>query len=62
MTEETHREYLGDGVYCAFDGHHIWLRTLEGNQIALEAPVFAALQDYERRLRESLKPPEGIAP
>lgn len=57
---ETHREYLGDGVYAAFDGYQVWLRTLEGNQIALEPAVFVALEDYVRRLKESVKPPSGI--
>lgn len=49
---ETHRIYLGDGVYASFDGYQIWLRTLEGNSIALEPSVYHALIDYAERLRE----------
>lgn len=50
--DETHKDYLGDGVYAAFDGWHVWLRTLEGHEIALEPAVMAALQRYNARLRE----------
>lgn len=49
---ETHREYLGDGVYAAFDGYQIWLRTLSDDEIALEPPVYHALVEYAERLRE----------
>ena len=42
--------YLGDGVYASFDGYHIWLKTQEGMSIALEPPVKAALDGYERDL------------
>jgi len=49
----AHKEYLGDAVEASFDGYHIWLTTLDGNnqRIALEPPVFAALVQYEARLR-----------
>ena len=39
-------DYVGDGVYCSFDGYHIWVRTLEGNAIAFEARVWKALCAY----------------
>lgn len=46
------REYLGDAVYASFDGYHIWLKTGDGNnqQIALEPAVYAALQQYAKRI------------
>ena len=51
-------KYLGDGVYASFDGYHIIL-DLRGQdsttRIALEPPVFAALLDYEKRLRIQLE-------
>jgi len=45
-------EYLGDGVYASFDGYSytIWLKTQEGNEIALEPQVFEALMRYADRL------------
>ena len=50
------REYLGDGVYATFDDYQIWLSTERDggvqHTIALEPEVFAALQEYARRLRE----------
>lgn len=48
---ETKR-YLGDGVYCEFDGHQIKLTTSTGhdsfdsNVIYLEPEVIAQLLDY----------------
>lgn len=56
------KRYLGDGVYAHFDGYYIWLTTLEGQQIALEAPVLAALKNYEQVLiagSDSTTPPEA---
>jgi hypothetical protein len=51
------KEYLGDGVYVSFDGYQLWLHVTNdqyGGQssIALEPIVFAALVDYEKRLRD----------
>lgn len=43
---EIHPQYLGDGVYASFDGFQIWLRTQEGNEIALEPSVMTALYRY----------------
>jgi hypothetical protein len=46
------RSYLGDAVYASFDGHHIWLKTGDGNnqQIALEPKVYEALRKYAQRI------------
>lgn len=55
MNEDTHREYIGDGIYVAFDGHRIWLRKLDGNQFALNVQVFSTLQAYEQRLCMALE-------
>lgn len=49
--------YLGDGVYAEFDDFQIWLKTQEGNEIALEPETFNTLLDYARdinRYAESL--------
>lgn len=51
------KNYIGDGVYASFDGHHIWLRA-EGeragvrvtNEIALEPTVYQSLVKYAARL------------
>jgi len=42
-------EYIGDGVYVAFDGFHIWLYTERENgwhSIALELPVYVSLRKF----------------
>lgn len=39
-------KYLGDGVYAFFYGANVWLRTLEGNAIALEHAVTKQLIEY----------------
>jgi hypothetical protein len=43
-------DYLGDGVYCHFDGYQIWLTTQQGMEIALEPSVMDALKRYEARI------------
>lgn len=48
--EAINSQYLGDGVYVAFDGYHIWLQTQEGNKIALEPVVLEQLDKYRRAL------------
>jgi hypothetical protein len=44
------KEYLGDGVYCDFDGYHFILTTENGEHISniiyLEANVLKALKRY----------------
>lgn len=52
-------EYLGDGVYAAYDGYHIELFTHNGYSkqaiIYLELSVYSALRAYGARMWE-LKP------
>lgn len=43
-------EYIGDGVYATHDGYQVWVRTLEGQAIALEPPVMRHLIDYAKQL------------
>lgn len=46
---ETHAQYLGDGVYAAFDGYQIWLRAERDgrmHEIAVESWVLDALWRY----------------
>jgi len=41
--------YLGDCVYCAWDGYHVWLSldpTFDSGAIALEPSVLAMLDQY----------------
>lgn len=57
-------EYLGDGVYCTFDGYHFWLDCRAQPElspapsgspgIALEPPVIDALNRFRKRVREQL--------
>jgi hypothetical protein len=51
----TKKEYLGDGVYVAFDGYNIILTTEDGvrvtNTVVLEPPVYAALVRYVEAFR-----------
>ena len=46
--------YIGDGVYVNFDGYQIWVRTQQGNEIALEPSVFNYLVDYQARLTDAI--------
>lgn len=54
MDDLTHKDYLGDGVYCGFDGYHIWIWASHEpyHKIALEPPVLEALNRYSNRLKE----------
>ena len=49
MTNEA-KQYLGDAVYCGFDGYNIILTTEDGrtvqNKIFLEPKVLKCLIDY----------------
>ncbi len=52
--------YLGDGVYCAYDGFSVWLRTASHkdkeftNEICLEPFVLRSLNAfYEVRKEEA---------
>lgn len=46
MTIEN--KYIGDGVEASYDGYHIWLKTVDGNnhQIAMEPPVIKRFLQY----------------
>jgi len=48
------KDYLGDGVYCGFDGFQIWLWTSNGVQnsepIALEPHTLNNLNAYAARV------------
>lgn len=58
MKDET---YLGDGVYAAQDGYHIWIWTSDGisnsKAIALEPPVLDALNAYREHLLSRVRDP-----
>lgn len=46
---ETNAQYIGDGVYAAFDGYQVWLRAERHGQmheIAIEPAVWGALRRY----------------
>lgn len=62
MRDET---YIGDGVYAAQDGYHIWIWTSDGitksQPIALEPPVFDALFAYRERLLERVRVARAVA-
>jgi len=48
------KDYLGDGVYCGFDGFQIWIWTSNGvresEAIALEPYTLLALHRYMVRI------------
>lgn len=56
--DATARDYLGDGVYVAFDGYGIWLTAEDGisatDAIYFEPVVYKALQRFMERLKERL--------
>lgn len=54
----SNAEYIGDGVYCWYDGYHLWLVTYDGykvtNRVALDNHVMYALgKVLERKLGEN---------
>ena len=53
------KEYLGDSVYCNYDGYSISLTTENGfgatNEIYLEPEVIEGLLDYISRLKIEIK-------
>lgn len=58
----THKEYLCDGVYAAFDGYQIVLITgryddtpMDTNMIYVDETVYRALQRYRANLIVTLK-------
>lgn len=51
---ETHPQYIGDGVYVAFDGYQVWLRAERDgmlHEIAIEPAVWGALRRYVTALQ-----------
>jgi len=52
------KRYLGDSVYCEFDGFAIILTTENGydddprNRIVLEPEVYTALLEFVKRLKK----------
>lgn len=54
MTVES--RYIGDGVEASYDGYHIWLKTVDGNnhQIALEPDVLKKLDQYRAYVAQAL--------
>ncbi len=65
MTDDT-KEYIGDGVYAAFDGFALILTTENGievtNTVALEPREWAKLTKYVEALKSSLTATEvGLA-
>jgi hypothetical protein len=48
-------DYLGDGVYCSFDGFQVWIWTSNGitssEKIALDSDTLNALVKYNLRVR-----------
>ena len=61
MADETKKEYIGDGVYVAFDGYQLRLTTENSisvtNEIFLEPPVWKALAAYVERLKRATEKP-----
>lgn len=50
--------YLGDGVYAAWDGYHIWLDTraqTPTGRIALEPSVLRELDKYRKHIEATLR-------
>ena len=52
------KDYLGDSVYCEFDGYALVLTTNNGeedsNRIELEPEVIAALERYLTELKKEI--------
>lgn len=47
--ESENKQYLGDGLYVEFDGHHFRLYTLEGHDVFLEPNVLEALIRFTKK-------------
>ncbi len=49
-TKLTDKRYLGNGIYCGFDGYQIYLYLSDGireyNFIALDSSIIIALENY----------------
>jgi hypothetical protein len=59
-------EYLGDGLYVAYDGFQIELYATNGervtNQVYLEPAVLAAFLRYVERLKEPQSATNNLPP
>jgi hypothetical protein len=53
------KDYLGDGIYCGFDGYQVWLWASNGTEetepIALEPGTLIRLNQYAERVRETFR-------
>ena len=49
--------YIGDGVEASYDGYHIWLKTVDGNnnQVALEPAVLKRFEQYVAYVHQEIK-------
>ena len=60
MSAES-KEYLGDGVYVEYDGHHLVLSTHDGisttNTVCLDGCVLKAFDRYRTTLASFAKAP-----
>lgn len=54
---EWKKEYLGDGVYAAFDGFGVWITSEDGidatEAIYIEPSTFESLQRFLSRMKEN---------
>lgn len=50
-------KYIGDGVEASFDGYHIWLKTVDGNnnEIALEPDVLKRFDQYRAYVAKTIE-------
>jgi hypothetical protein len=55
MPEPAAETYVGDGVYAHCDGANVWLRTQEGNEIAINCDNW---DNVYRICKQYLGPPE----
>ena len=53
--------YIGDGVEASFDGYHIWLKTVDGNdnKVALEPAVVTKFLKYVEYVETELRKTNG---
>ena len=60
---QTFQRYLGDGVFCEFDGFQVWLGLERGQRlIALEPSVLSALDDYCAFIARKVREGEEVTP
>ncbi len=49
------KTYLGDGLYCEFDGYHFVLYTQEGNKVFLDSQCLGNFNDFVKRVQDASK-------